>query len=97
MREQENGSHEVLTAIRDINNITVEVNEGAAEMLRGGEQVAQEMTKLDDLTKIITGNMNEMASGSVQITNAVQDVNEITQKNKQSIESLAAEVKKFKV
>ena len=94
---QENGSHEVLTAIRDINNITVEVNEGAAEMLRGGEQVAQEMTKLDDLTKIITGNMNEMASGSVQITNAVQDVNEITQKNKQSIESLAAEVKKFKV
>jgi len=55
------------------------------------------MTKLDDLTKIITGNMNEMASGSVQITNAVQDVNEITQKNKQSIESLAAEVKKFKV
>ena len=97
MREQENGSHEVLTAIRDINNITVEVNEGAAEMLRGGEQVAQEMTKLDDLTKIITGNMNEMASGSVQITNAVQDVNEITQKNKQSIESLAAEVKKLKV
>ena len=55
------------------------------------------MTKLDDLTKIITSNMNEMASGAVQITNAVQDVNEITQKNKQSIEGLAVEVKKFKV
>ncbi len=41
--------------------------------------------------------MNEMASGAVQINNAVQEVNEITQKNKQSIESLAREVGKFKV
>ena len=40
--------------------------------------------------------MNEMASGAVQINNAVQEVNEITQKNKQSIQNLAEEVNKFK-
>ena len=40
--------------------------------------------------------MNEMASGAVQINNAVQDVNALTQKNKQSIENLAGEVSKFK-
>ena len=97
MREQENGSREVLMAIKDINSITVEVNEGAAEMLKGGEQVAQEMTRLDELTRVITCNMNEMASGAIQITNAVKDVNDITQKNKQSIEVLASEVQKFKV
>ena len=97
MREQENGSREVLTAIRDINTVTNEVNDGSAEMLKGSENVAQEMHKLDELTRIITDSMNEMASGAVQISNAVQDVQEISQKNKHSIESLAAEVKKFKV
>ncbi|AIN93166.1 HAMP domain-containing protein [Treponema putidum] len=97
MREQENGSKEVLTAIRDINMITNQVNDGSAEMLRGGENVAQEMQKLDELTRVITDSMNEMASGAVQISNAVQEVNEISQKNKQSIENLANEVSKFKV
>jgi len=97
MREQENGSKEVLTAIKSINTVTVEVQAGSEEMLKGGEGVAEEMQKLDDLTRIITESMNEMASGAVQINNAVQEVNEITQKNKRSIESLAEEVGKFKV
>ena len=97
MREQEHGSKEVLTAIKSINTVTVEVQAGSEEMLKGGEGVAQEMQKLDDLTRIITESMNEMASGAVQINNAVQEVSEITQKNKQSIEALAQEVGKFKV
>ena len=97
MREQENGSKEVLSAIRDINMVTNQVNDGSAEMLRGGENVAQEMQKLDELTRVITDSMNEMASGAVQISNAVQEVNAISQKNKESIENLSKEVKKFKV
>ncbi len=97
MREQENGSKEVLTAIKSINTVTVEVQAGSEEMLKGGESVAEEMHKLDDLTRIITESMNEMASGAVQISNAVQEVSEITQRNKQSIEALAEEVGKFKV
>ena len=97
MREQENGSREVLTAIRDINTVTNQVNDGSAEMLKGGENVAQEMQKLDELTRVISDSMNEMASGAVQIRNAVTEVNEITQKNKVSIENLSNEVKKFKV
>ena len=97
MREQENGSKEVLIAIKNINTVTTEVQAGSEEMLKGGEGVAEEMRKLDDLTRVITESMNEMASGAVQINNAVQEVNEITQKNKRSIESLASEVGKFKV
>lgn len=55
------------------------------------------MQKLDDLTRIITDSMNEMAAGAVEINNAIQEVREITQKNKQSIANLANEVSKFKV
>ena len=97
MKEQEDGGHEVLTAIKDINTITVEVKDGSAEMLNGGEQVAHEMEKLGNLTRIITDGMNEMATGVVQINNAVQEVHEITQKTKASISNLADEVKKFKI
>ena len=97
MQEQENGSKEVLIAIKSINTVTTEVQAGSEEMLKGGEGVAEEMQKLDGLTRVITESMNEMASGAVQINNAVQEVNEITQKNKRSIENLASEVGKFKV
>ena len=97
MREQTLNSRSVLESINTISAVTGEVQAGSDEMLKGGEGVAAEMRKLDNLTRIITGSMNEMASGAVQINNAVQEVNEITQKNKQSIENLAAEVEKFKV
>jgi len=97
MSKQEHGSKEVLNAIKTINTVTLEVQAGSEEMLKGGEGVAAEMHKLDNLTRIITDSMNEMASGAVQINKAVQEINEITQKNKQSIEALADEVSKFKV
>ena len=66
-------------------------------MLKGGKEMAKEMNKLDDLTRVITDSMNEMAAGATQINNAIQEVSQITEKNRQSIGNLADEVKKFKV
>ena len=97
MREQEKGSGEVLTAIKNINDVTLVVKNGSAEILNGSGEVVSEMRKLDEITRTISNNMNEMASGAVQINEAVQEVNEISQKNKMRIGNLAGEVKKFKV
>ena len=97
MREQENGSREVLAAIKNINSVTVEVKNGSEEMHSGGKGVASEMQKLDSLTAVIKDSMNEMSAGVSQINNAVNEVNELAMKNKQSIEGLAGEVRKFKV
>ena len=97
MREQENGSREVLTAIKNISAVTIEVQAGSEEMLKGGEGISAEMRKLDGLARVIMESMNQMASAAVQINNAVNEVNEITQKNKVSIQNLAKEVGKFKV
>ena len=77
--------------------VTSEVQQGSAEMLKGSEGVAKEMEKLDGLTRVITDSMNEMAAGATQISNAMQEVAGITQKNKMSISSLVNEVGKFKV
>ena len=97
MKEQEHGSKEILSAIKNINIVTTEVQAGSEEMLKGGEGAAHEMHTLDELTRIITNSMNEMASGAVQINNAVQEVNTMTQKHRESIARLANEVGKFKV
>ena len=97
MKEQEHGSKEILSAIKNINIVTTEVQAGSEEMLKGGEGAAHEMHTLDELTRIITNSMNEMASGAVQINNAVQEVNTMTQKNRESIARLANEVGKVKV
>ena len=97
MREQENGSREVLGAIKTISEVTVEVEEGSGDMLKGGEGVAKEMQKLDGLTSVIAEKMKEMATAAVQINNVIQGVKEITNKNKQNIENLAKEVSKFKI
>ena len=97
MKEQENGSREVLAAIKTISSVTAEVKDGSEEMLTGGKGVAQEMQKLDRLTAEIKDSMNEMSAGVQQINNAVQEVNDLAQKNKDSIEGLAEEVGKFKV
>ena len=66
-------------------------------MLVGGKGVANEMRKLDQLTAVIKDSMNEMAAGVQQINRAVQEVNSLARKNKDSIEGLAEEVGKFKV
>ncbi len=97
MREQKQGSQEVLTALKDINTVTSEVKDGSTEMLEGGKQISVEIHKLDELTKIITESMNEMAAGASEINNAVQEVNGLTQQNRESIEALSREVGKFKL
>ena len=97
MKEQENGSREVLAAIKNISSVTVEVKSGSEEMLVGGKGVANEMQKLDQLTAVIKDSMNEMAAGVQQINRAVQEVKDLARKNKDSIEGMAEEVGKFKV
>lgn len=97
IQHQKASSNEVLDAIKTISIVTLEVQAQSLEMLSGGNGVANEMQKIDDLTRVIASSMNEMAVGAVQISNAVQEVNEISQKNKISIETLSEEVKKFKV
>lgn len=97
MREQENANREILEAVKDINTATQDVKDGSSAMLQGGERAAEDIHRLDSFTNIVTASMNEMADGAVQINNAVQEVHEIAQKNKQSIKNLASEVAKFKV
>jgi methyl-accepting chemotaxis protein len=97
MEEQGQGSKQILEAVSAVNEITQQVKGGAAEMLEGSKEVIAESNNLEKVTQEISGGMNEMAAGSDQINSAVNQVNEISRKNKDTIENLMKEVARFKV
>jgi methyl-accepting chemotaxis protein len=97
MEEQGHGSKQILDAVSEMNTITQQVKGGSVEMLEGSKEVIHESNNLEKVTQEISGGMNEMASGSDQINAAVNQVNEISRKNKETIERLIEEVSRFKV
>lgn len=97
MQEQEKASKEILQSMNTINTVTMEVQSGSDEMLKGGTQVASEIKRLYSLSERITHNMEEMAHNTVLINNAVQQVNEISIKTKDAMILLSNEVEQFKV
>jgi methyl-accepting chemotaxis protein len=97
MEEQSQGSKQILDAVSEMNEITQQVKGGSEEMLEGSKEVIAESKNLEKVTQEISGGMNEMAAGADQINAAVNQVNEISRKNKETIELLMQEVARFKV
>ncbi len=90
-------SDELLSLVESVKIISAEVKTGSVEMNVGSEQVADEMRKIEQLTREITKSMNEMSDGAMQINVAIEDVNDLTGKNKNKINILSKEINKFKI
>ena len=97
MVEQSKAGKEVLSSMQDINEVTVSVKRGSAEMTSGSEKVIAEVRNLDTVTHTIQNRMEEIASNFMQINESVYEVKTFTEKNKQSIDRLVGEIGKFKV
>lgn len=97
MHEQRQEVETTLKTIQDLNTITAQIRSGSNEVLQNGNEMAREMRNLDQLTQEISNSMTEMAAGTNQINKAILEVQDITQENKEAIERLSAEVKKFKI
>ncbi|MDR0785489.1 MAG: methyl-accepting chemotaxis protein [Treponema sp.] len=97
MEEQGEGSHQILEAIGQLNELTRMVKSGSEEMLDGSRQVITESKNLEMATQEITNGMNEMGTGADQINIAVNQVNTISSENRSNIDVLVKEVSKFKI
>jgi len=97
MEEQGEGSKQVLQSVSSLNDLTRQVKGGSEEMLNGSQEVMNESRNLEKVTQEITGGMNEMATGSEQINIAINNVNDMTGKNREAIDDLLREVSRFKV
>ncbi|MGP1459090.1 MAG: methyl-accepting chemotaxis protein [Treponema sp.] len=97
MRAQSSASERIAQSMKHIEEMTHEVKKSSQEMLSNSNLVAAEIKRLGKMSDSIANSMHEMASGAVQITNAVQEVNGISQTNKQSIGNMVEAVRKFRV
>ncbi len=97
MREQSDGGSQVLLAIKQINEVTVNVREGSSSMERESKAINDKMEALSRLTGEITASMEEMSIGMETINKAINRVNDLTRQNTQNIEVLGEAVDKFKV
>ena len=97
MREQEAGSKHVLDAIHNINDVTEEVSQGSGEMLVGGEDIANQMKKLDEIAHGITNSMHSVEDMAKKLDEAAQGVARIAEKVRTCTNSLSKQVDKFKI
>jgi len=97
MEEQREDSKQVLEGINSVNGITMQVRNSSLEMLEGAQEVISESKNLENVTQEITSGIREMASGADQINAAITQVNNISIKNREGIETLLKEVSRFKV
>ena len=96
MDEQEENGKIIWGIINDVTGVTNEVKSGSGDMLADGEKVVSATKRLDDLTRILRENIENIASQTEMINEAAQESLEIAVKNKQSIDGLVLEVGKFK-
>jgi methyl-accepting chemotaxis protein len=97
MEEQNAGSQQILDSMAKVNEITVNVQNGAREMQEGSRQIVSESRNLESATLEISKGMNEMSSGADQVNSAVTLINQNAGQNKEDINALVEEVRVFKL
>jgi len=66
-------------------------------MLVGSREVIKESVNLNRISEEVKGSMNEMAQAVAQIAEAMNEVNEISRSNKESVATLTGELGKFRI
>ncbi len=97
MTEQSEGGTQVLGAIKQISDISMSVNTDSGTMQQASNEVNTIMENLSRLTQEITSSMEEMSLGMENINKSINNVNDMTHKNTDSILRMGGAVSKFKV
>ena len=97
MSEQEMASRQILEALGDMKNQSVQVRDQSAEMSVGINKATTEMQTLSEISSTILGSMDEMATGAQQISNAAQNVSELAIQTKGDVDVMDEKPGLFKV
>lgn len=97
MDEQSSGSTQVLTGIRQISEITLQVQDGSKLMKTGSQEILTEMQNLNNMTVELSSGMEEMAIGAGEVNSAANDLTNISSSTRNIILKLNTEIDKFKI
>lgn len=97
MEEQNSAGKEVLTALEEMNGLMTNVRTGAEEIRGGSSSLHATMQQLAELSSQVKSSMEEMSLGIKEMNSAVSSVAELSGSNQNIIQSLAEQVRRFKV
>ncbi|MBI4976662.1 MAG: HAMP domain-containing protein [Spirochaetes bacterium] len=93
--ELEVGGRDILETIKNLNEITGEVKASVEEQMQSGNVVESQVTLLDRITSEVANAIGENAIGAKEITSAMERLNAIAHKNRESSSMLASSIEEL--
>ena len=97
MIEQKEASHQVLEALRDVNDSTSEVQVTSKEMASGIETVVFAKNNLDYFAQTVAESMDVISSGVSEINSSAQDVSSMATTTSDNIQIMKSIIDTFKL
>jgi methyl-accepting chemotaxis protein len=97
MKKQETGSRALTAETGTLQAVAQDVKTGSAEILEESRKVVEDGKNLEASAGRIRNGMDGIVRGMSQIESVIMRMQEIAQTNKNSIDTLAEDVSKFKV
>ena len=96
MKEQTNGSSQVLDAMNEISTITEQIRSNSSSMRNESHESLARMEKLLDKTKIVYVAMNAMFENLENIQLSIKNANSLTSEHAKGMERILEKVQQFK-
>ena len=97
MEEQNEGSKQIVEALKMMNDSTEEVKSASVEMQEGNKLILTEVHQLKDVTLSMKRSMDEMSVGAQKINETGAVLTEVSDKMRESIKKIGNQIDEFKV
>ncbi len=97
MEEQNEGSKQIMDALRHLNSSSSEVRNSSHEMSERNKQIVHDMGVLSESTEMMNTSMQEMSVGARKINETGTTLSEISGQVKSAINKIGAQIDLFKV
>ncbi len=95
LREQSEGSRQILAALEAIRTVTGNVKSGSAEIRGGSAAIEAEMGKLLSMSEELRGGMGEIAQGAREIASAANALSDKGSRNLSLADEVAGRLERF--
>ena len=97
MSEQKNGSEQIVSTLKTMNESTSDVRASSQDMAMRNEEIMKEIRSLQDMTRQMSANMTQMSEGAERISETEESLSLISQRVKESIDKIGSEIDLFKI
>ena len=97
MEEQDEGSKQIIEALRDLNNTSTEVRDSSHSMAKESNQIVSVMTNLSEATEVMNTSMKEMEIGAKKINETGATLGDVSKQVESSIMQIGSQIDLFKV